>query len=67
MDITLNASIRKYTGFKDIYEMVNTNKNYRPSINTKGCSTMNRALLRIANKYDKVMAAIGDDRRAYRY
>lgn len=67
MDITLNASIRKYTAFKNMDDMLNTHPNYRPSCNTKGCSTLHRAMTRIANAYDRKMIAMGIDKKAYRY
>lgn len=59
----LEALVRRRTGFRSFAEMLDRARNgYRPSIDTR-----DPEMVAIANHYDALAEARGDDRRAYRY
>lgn len=59
---TLNATIRRKTGFTDFADMLDAGGNYRPTIDVSQAD-----LLELADAYDAAQAERGDARRAFRY
>jgi len=58
----LDRIAREETAFTSFADLVNTNRNYRPSIDQS-----NARLVILADAYDQEMLNRGDERRAYRY
>lgn len=61
-DGELDEVVRRNTAFRNMLDMLDAKGNYRPSLD---CSEP--VMLAIADRYDELQAARGDDRRAYRY
>ena len=66
-----DALVIKHTAFKSLADMCDTHPNYRPSVCVGSANPepaeypAERRM--IADAYDSMMEAKGDDRRAYRY
>ncbi|HZX80768.1 MAG TPA: hypothetical protein VFE72_07450 [Lysobacter sp.] len=61
-DAEIDALIASNTAFRNMDDLLSAGGRYRPSLD---CSDPD--MLAIANRYDELQKARGDDRRAYRY
>jgi len=65
-EFELQHLIRLLTGFSDFKELLNAEKSYRPTFNVT-CTKYGEKYTFIADRYDMMMLARGDDRRAFRF
>lgn len=67
--MNIDKLVAYHTAFSDMEDMTNARGSYRPSINcVHNKNKKERAELEvIADRYDMIMGARGDERRAYRY
>lgn len=60
--VDIDGLVRAETAFKSLEAMADTAPTYRPSLDIREVAT-----LAIADAYDEMMRARGDDRRAWRW